>query len=90
MSQMAQIYNIKLYDEFKKTINEDELLEFLIEKRNKYLEQDPAKDYQRKLVQMNLLEEDIRDVAKIIIDGKVKVEILNMFVYGSKIEFDED
>lgn len=39
---------------------------------------------------MNLLEEDIRDVAKIIIDGKVKVEILNMFVYGSKIEFDED
>ena len=79
---------MKLYNEFKKTINEDELLEFLIEKRNKYLEQDLAKDYQRKLVQMNLLEEDIRDVAKMTIDEKVKVEILNMYFYDYKIEFD--
>lgn len=39
---------------------------------------------------MNLLEEDIRDVAKMTIYEKVKVEILNMYVYDYKIEFDED
>lgn len=72
-----------LYEEFKEKYLKDDLIDFFIDKR-KFILENNKKDYLNYLVEENLVEEDLAQVTKLLLDVFV-AEAQNILIHNKTI-----